>query len=146
MSPYRPRRLQISPRLVVLGALLVSYAWVLVFPLRLTRPPSGLIAATYVVGLALFGGALALVLRSAVSPEQSQRTRIAHVGALVIVTLGLWRPARTPGPCRVRSHGRGWQGSPSVRAPWLFRGRAWWWQSVWVRWQRSARSCSTARS
>jgi two-component system sensor histidine kinase DesK len=93
MSPDRPRRLQISPRLVVLGALLVSYGWALVFPLRLSRPPSGLLAATYVVGLALFGGALALVLRSAVSPEQSQRTRIAQIGVLVIVTLGLWLPA-----------------------------------------------------
>jgi two-component system sensor histidine kinase DesK len=93
MSPDRPRRLQISPRLVVLGALLVSYGWALVFPLRLSRPPSGLLATAYVVGLALFGGALALVLRSAVSPEQSQRTRIAMVGVLVIVTLGLWLPA-----------------------------------------------------
>jgi two-component system, NarL family, sensor histidine kinase DesK len=93
MSPDRPRRLQISPRLVVLGALLVSYGWALVFPLRLSRPPSGLLATTYVVGLALFGGALALVLRSAVSPEQSQRTRIALVGVLVIVTLALWPPA-----------------------------------------------------
>jgi two-component system sensor histidine kinase DesK len=88
-----PRRFQISPRLVVLGALLVSYGWALVFPLRLSRPPSGLLATTYVVGLALYGGVLALVLRSAVSPEQSQRTRIALVGALVIVTLGLWAPA-----------------------------------------------------
>ena len=93
MSPDRPRRLQISPRLVVLGALLVSYGWALVFPLRLSRPPSGLLGTTYVVGLALFGGALALVLRSAVSPEQSQRTRIALVGGLVIVTFGLWLPA-----------------------------------------------------
>jgi two-component system, NarL family, sensor histidine kinase DesK len=93
MSPDRPRRLQISPRLVVLGALLVSYGWALVVPLRLSRPPSGLLATTYVVGLALFGGALALVLRSAVSPEQSQRTRIALIGVLVIVTLGLWLPA-----------------------------------------------------
>ena len=93
MSPDRPRRLLISPRLVVLGALLVSYGWALVFPLRLSRPPSGFLAATYVVGLVLFGGALALVLRSAVSPEQSQRTRIALVGVLVIVTLGLWLPA-----------------------------------------------------
>jgi two-component system, NarL family, sensor histidine kinase DesK len=93
MSPDRPRRLQISPRLVVLGALLVSYGWALVFPLRLSRPPAGLLATAYVVGLALFGGALALVLRSAVSPEQSQRTRIALVGVLVIVTLGLWLPA-----------------------------------------------------
>jgi two-component system, NarL family, sensor histidine kinase DesK len=93
MSPDHPRCLRISPRLVVLGALLVSYGWALVFPLRLTRSPSGLLAAAYVVGLVLFGSALALVLRSAVSPEQSQRTRIGLVGVLVIVTLGLWLPA-----------------------------------------------------
>ena len=93
MSPDRPRRPQISPRLVVLGTLLVSYGWALIFPLRLTRPPSGLLAAMYVVGLALYGAALALVLRSAVSPEQSQRTRIALVGVLVVVTLALWPPA-----------------------------------------------------
>ena len=93
MSPDRPRLLQLSPRLVVLGALLVSYGWALIFPLRLTRPPSGLLATTYVVGLALFGGALAMVLRSAVSPEQSQRTRIALVGILVVVTLALWPAA-----------------------------------------------------
>ena len=93
MSPDRPRRPQISPRLVVLGTLLVSYGWALIFPLRLTRPPSGLLATTYVVGLALYGGSLALVLRSAVSREQSQRTRIALVGVLVVVTLALWPPA-----------------------------------------------------
>ena len=93
MPSDRPRRLQINPRLVVLGALLVSYGWALVFPLRLSQPPSGLLGTTYVVGLALYGGTLALVLRSAVSPDQSQRTRIALVGALVIVTLGLWAPA-----------------------------------------------------
>ena len=93
MSPDRSPPRRISPRLVVLGALLVSYGWALVFPLRLSRPPSGFLGTTYVVGLALFGGALALVLRSAVSPEQSQRTRIALVGVLVIVTLGLWMPA-----------------------------------------------------
>ena len=91
MSSDRP--VQINPRLVVLGALLVSYGWALVFPLRLSQPPSGLLGTTYVVGLALYGGTLALVLRSAVSPDQSQRTRLALVGALVIMTLGLWAPA-----------------------------------------------------
>jgi two-component system, NarL family, sensor histidine kinase DesK len=93
MSSDRRRRLQISPRLVVLGALLVSYGWALVFPLRLSRPPPGLLGTIYVVGLALFGGALALVLRSAVSPEQSQRTRSALVVGLVMVAFGLWLPA-----------------------------------------------------
>ncbi|HZO70386.1 MAG TPA: histidine kinase [Kribbellaceae bacterium] len=93
MSPDRPRRSAISPRLVVLGALLVSYAWALVFPLRLSRPPSALPATAYAVGLALFGAALALVLRAAVSPEQSPRSRVKLVGLLAVVTLGLWPPA-----------------------------------------------------
>ena len=44
MSPGRPRRSAINPRLVVLGVLLVSYVWAVVFPLRLSRPPSTLLA------------------------------------------------------------------------------------------------------
>jgi two-component system, NarL family, sensor histidine kinase DesK len=93
MSPYRPHRFALNPRLVVLGALLVSYAWALVFPLRLTRPPSEVLAAAYVVGLALFAGALALVLRASVSPEQSPRSRLWLIGLLVVVSVGLWPPA-----------------------------------------------------
>ncbi len=93
MSRNRPRRSAISPRLVVLGTLLLSYAWALVVPLRLTRPPSALLTAAYVVGLALFGGALALVLRAAVSPGQSPRTRVRLIGLLVVVSLGLWPPS-----------------------------------------------------
>ncbi|MGH3465659.1 MAG: sensor histidine kinase [Kribbellaceae bacterium] len=91
MSLDPRRRFAISPRLVVLGVLLVSYAWALVFPLRLARPPSTGLAIVYVAGLALYGAALALVLRAAVSPEQRSRTITA--GALVVVTLGLWAPA-----------------------------------------------------
>src|SRR5918998_1080167 len=93
MSRDRPRRSAISPRLVVLGTLLASYAWALVIPLRLTRPPSALLTVVYVIGLALFGGALALVLRAAVSPGQSPRTRLRLIGFLVVVSLGLWPPS-----------------------------------------------------
>lgn len=82
-----------SPRLVVFGVLLASYAWAVVFPLRLSRPPSALLAAAYVAGLALFGVALALVLRAAVSPGQSTRSRLGLVGVLVAVTAGIWLPA-----------------------------------------------------
>jgi two-component system sensor histidine kinase DesK len=95
MSRSRHRRFAVSPRLVVLGALLFSYGWVLVFPLRLTRPPSAALAAPYVAGLALFAGALALVLRAAVTPEQSPRARLGLIGLLVVVSLGLWAPAFT---------------------------------------------------
>src|SRR5918997_640110 len=93
MSRNRPRRSGISPRLVVLGTLFTSYAWAVVVPLRLTGPPSAPMTAVYVVGLALFGGALALVLRAAVSPGQSPRTRIRLIGLLVVVSLGLWPPS-----------------------------------------------------
>ncbi len=90
MSRDRPPRFATSPRRVVLGALLVSYAWALVVPLRLARPPSALLTAVYVVMLALFGAALALVLRAAVSPGQPLRTRVRLIGLLVVVSLGLW--------------------------------------------------------
>jgi two-component system sensor histidine kinase DesK len=93
VSGHRHRRFSVSPRLVVLGTLLLSYAWALVFPLRLTEPPSAALAAAHVFGLALFGGALALVLRAAVTPEQSPRARLGLIGVLVVVTLGLWPPA-----------------------------------------------------
>jgi two-component system sensor histidine kinase DesK len=93
MSRSRHRRFAVSPRLVVLGALLFSYGWVLVFPLRLTRPPSAVLATAYVAGLALFAGALALVLRAAVTPEQSPRARLGLIGLLVVVSLGLWPAA-----------------------------------------------------
>jgi two-component system, NarL family, sensor histidine kinase DesK len=93
MSRKRPRRSPVSPRLVVLGTLLVSSAWALVVPLRLTRPPSALMTAVYVVGLALFGAVLALVLRAAVSPGQAERSRVRLIGLLVVVSLGLWPPS-----------------------------------------------------
>lgn len=83
----------LNPRMVVLGALLVSYAWALVFPLRLSRPPSSGPAVAYVIGLALFAGALALVLRASVSPEQPVRARLRLIALLVVLSLGLWAPA-----------------------------------------------------
>lgn len=93
MSPLSRRRFAISPRLVVLWVLLASFAWALVFPLRLTRPPSAPLTTVYVAGLALIGAALALVLRAAVSPEQSTRSRVRLVGLVAVACLALWWPA-----------------------------------------------------
>ena len=93
MRLHREHRFAVDPRLVVLGTLLFSYGWALVFPLRLTRPPSAALGAAYVVGLALFAGALALVLRAAVTPEQSPRSRLDLIGLLVVASLALWPPA-----------------------------------------------------
>jgi two-component system sensor histidine kinase DesK len=92
MNRDRRRRVG-NARLVVLGVLISSYAWAPVFPLRLSRPPSPLLTAAYVVGLALLVVALSLVLRSAVSPAQSRRTRLGSIGLLVAVSLALWLPA-----------------------------------------------------
>ena len=52
MTPDRLRR--VSPRLVVLAVLVFSFAWVLVFPVRLTRPPTTALTVAYGGGLALF--------------------------------------------------------------------------------------------
>ncbi|WP_370619800.1 sensor histidine kinase [Mumia sp. Pv 4-285] len=91
-TPLRHRRLAISPRLVVLGVLVMAYAWALVFPLRLSDPPSTVLAVVYVIGLACYAVALAMVLRASVSPYQSRATRALLVGTLAVVTLGLWPP------------------------------------------------------
>lgn len=83
----------LSPRLVVLAVLIFSFAWALVFPLRLSRPPSEALAVAYGVGLTVFALALSLVLRAAVSPQQSTRTRLGLIVVLVVVVLALWLPA-----------------------------------------------------
>jgi two-component system sensor histidine kinase DesK len=93
MSRSRHRRFLVSPRGVVLGTLLFTNSWALVFPLRLARPPSAALWAAYVFGLALFAGALALVLRAAVTPTQSPRARLGPIGLLVVMCLALWAPA-----------------------------------------------------
>lgn len=93
MRPDSPRPFTVSPRLVVLGVLVVSYAWAIVLPLRLSRPPSTPLTIAYLIGLAFLGGALVLVLHAAVSPDRTPRSRAGLVGVLVVVTLGLWWPA-----------------------------------------------------
>jgi two-component system sensor histidine kinase DesK len=93
MSRSRDRRIRVSPRGVVLGTLLLTNGWALVFPLRLARPPSAGLWAAYAFGLALFAAALALVLRAAVTPAQSERARLRPIGLLLAVCLALWAPA-----------------------------------------------------
>jgi two-component system sensor histidine kinase DesK len=92
MTPDRLRR-RLSPRLVVLAVLVFSFAWVLVFPVRLTRPPTTALTTAYGAGLALFVVVQAMVLRAAVGPEQPVRARLRAIAALVVVALALWLPA-----------------------------------------------------
>ncbi|ACQ78852.1 histidine kinase [Beutenbergia cavernae DSM 12333] len=90
MTRRSPR---ISPRLVVLGALLAYTMWALVLPWVLARPPGAASATAYAVGLVAFGVALVLVLRSAVTPGQSARARTGYVAVLAAVSLALWPAA-----------------------------------------------------
>ncbi|MGI5125626.1 sensor histidine kinase [Pseudonocardia sp. CA-107938] len=83
----------LSPRLVVLAVLASSFAWVLVFPVRLTRPPTPALTVVYGAGLVLFVAAQAVVLRAAVSLDQPRRTRLRAISGLVVVALALWWPA-----------------------------------------------------
>ncbi len=86
------RRPSISPRSVVLGVLVVGFAWAFVFPLRLTRPPSAPLLSAYLVGLAAVAVALFVVLRSAVDPGRWPRATAVGPGLLGLACLGVWLP------------------------------------------------------
>lgn len=86
------RRPSISPQSVVLAVLVTGFAWALVFPLRLTRPPSMPLLAAYLAGLAAVAVALFVVLRSAVDPGRWPRATTVGPGLLVLACLGVWLP------------------------------------------------------
>jgi two-component system sensor histidine kinase DesK len=90
-SPAR-RRPPISPQSVVLGVLVVGFAWAFVFPLRMTRPPSTPLLGAYLVGLAAVGAALVVVLGSAVHPGRWPRSPAVGTGLLLLACLGVWLP------------------------------------------------------
>lgn len=89
VSPARPR---VSPQSVVLGVLLVGFAWAFVFPLRMTRPPSAPLLAAYLAGLAAVAAALVVVLRAAVHPGDRPRSTAVAPGLLVLACLAVWLP------------------------------------------------------
>ena len=93
MSRVRLRCRTASPRLAVLSALVFGFVWVVVLPLRLSRPPSVALTVVYGAGLAVFGLALITVLWAAVSPELPGRRRRGAFAGLAAVTLVLWLPA-----------------------------------------------------
>lgn len=85
-----PKRL-LDPTVVVLIGLVSSFAWVLVFPVRLTSPPGGVLGMSYFVALGVFAVLLTAVLAAAVTPAAGALPAIL-VAALVVTTLVLWAP------------------------------------------------------
>jgi two-component system sensor histidine kinase DesK len=91
VSPARDRP-PISPQSVVLGVLVVGFAWAFVFPLRMTHPPSPPLLGAYLAGLVAVGAALLVVLHSAVHPGKWPRSTTVGPGLLVLACLGVWLP------------------------------------------------------
>lgn len=82
-----------GPRLVVLGVLMACFAWAVIVPISLTAPPSTVLGAAFLVGMAGFGAALMLVLWTAVNPRPSPATTWGITALLLAVSLVLWAPA-----------------------------------------------------
>ncbi|MEV0595360.1 ATP-binding protein [Nonomuraea cavernae] len=76
----------------MLGVLMACFAWALIIPMSLTTPPSMLLAAVFVTGLAIFGAAMMLVLWVAVSPSLALGAAWWRTALLLTVSLALWAP------------------------------------------------------
>ena len=88
----RPARL-LSPRQIVLGLLLASFAWAIVIVVSLTEAPSPPFAAVLALGILLLGGGFVLVLRVAVDPTPSRRVEVWSVVVLLAVSVVWGWPA-----------------------------------------------------
>lgn len=75
-----------------MSVFIASFAWAVIIPISLTAPPGALFTAAFLAGLSLFGGALMLVLWSAVSPKRDHVTAWRRAGLLLAITLTLWVP------------------------------------------------------
>lgn len=89
MRPTPPPRAA-RARLVVLAVLLTNLGWVVALPVLLTDPPSGTAYAVLAVLLALLAATYVGLLRAAVTPDVSLRTRGWWLAALVAASLALW--------------------------------------------------------
>ncbi|MFE6234115.1 sensor histidine kinase [Cellulosimicrobium sp. NPDC057862] len=81
-----------TPRWIVLAFLLASFVWAPVIAVSFTEPPTPLLAAVFLGGLALLGSALLLVLLDVVTPTSNPAARRWKVTVLVVLTMGLWAP------------------------------------------------------
>lgn len=81
-----------GPRLIVLGVLMACFAWAVIVPISLTAPPTTLLGAVFLIGLAGFGAALVLVLWAAVSPRPSPAAAWREAAVLLVVSMLLWAP------------------------------------------------------
>lgn len=57
-----------TPRWIVLGFLMSSFAWAPIIAMSFTAAPTTLLAVAYIGGLVLYGCALLIVLLNAVNP------------------------------------------------------------------------------
>ena len=90
MTQAQPRR---TPRWIVLGFLLASFAWAPIIAMSFTEPPTPLLTVAFVGGLALLGLALLLVLLDAVAPAPDRASRRWKVALLVALSVALWAEA-----------------------------------------------------
>lgn len=89
MTQAQPRR---TPRWIVLGFLLASFAWAPIIAMSFTEPPTPLRTVAFVGALVLLGLALLLVLLDAVAPAPDRTSRRWKVAGLIALTLALWAP------------------------------------------------------
>ncbi|MEV0430429.1 histidine kinase [Micromonospora sp. NPDC050495] len=82
-----------SPRWIVLGFLMASFAWAPIIAMSFTAPPTVSLTAVFVGGLAVFGFALLLVLVDAVDPGCVPAAGIRNTVLLIAVSLVLWAPS-----------------------------------------------------
>jgi len=79
-------------RFVVLGVLMACFAWALIIPISLTAPPTALLETGLYAGLALCGGALMLVLWTAVHSRRDRGAAWWRAALLLAVVSVLWAP------------------------------------------------------
>lgn len=89
MTQAQPRR---TPRWIVLGFLLASFAWAPIIAMSFTAPPTPVLTAAFVGGLVLLGLALLAVLLDVVDPVSAPAARRWKATVLAALTLLLWAP------------------------------------------------------
>ncbi len=91
LPPTPPWR---SPRWIVLGFLMASFAWAPIIAMSFTVPPTTPLAVAYIGGLVLYGFALLMVLLDAINPATVLAARIRKTMLLIAVCAVLWAPTQ----------------------------------------------------
>ncbi|PWJ02216.1 hypothetical protein DKG34_39890 [Streptomyces sp. NWU49] len=91
LPPALPWR---SPRWIVLGFLMASFAWSPIVAMSFTAPPTTPLAVAYIGGLVLYGSALLIVLLDALNPATVLAADIRKTMLLIAVCAVLWAPTQ----------------------------------------------------